>query len=146
MAGGFDARGDWSIAFGRGANDTAESIKCYAVRSGSCWLIADGEDEPLRLATGDAVILTGTRGFRIASHPNVPAVDFTELLATPLDGSILSYNGGGEFFAVGGYFSYSDRHASILLRLLPRVLHLSNASERTSIRHSLELMSDELRS
>ena len=50
-AGGFDLGGDFAIKFPK-----HESIKCYAVVSGECWLSVEGVGDPLRLSAGDCFV------------------------------------------------------------------------------------------
>jgi AraC-like DNA-binding protein len=62
----------------------------------------------------------------------------------PLFGAIATYNGGGDCIGLGGYFGLSG-DASILLGLLPPIVHLSKESDRMAMRWSLERMMEELR-
>lgn len=144
-AGGLDAGGTWAIGFTGDGNRTSQDIKCYAVVSGACWLEVEGLPKPLRLQAGDAIVLTGARALRLASDLAAPTVDFTTLVAAPLNGGVVTYNGGGEFFAVGSYFSFAGDHANILLRLLPLAAPIRTATEKAAIRDSLEAMNRELR-
>jgi AraC-like DNA-binding protein len=147
MAGGLDIRGKWSIEFRHEPTSDARHIKCCSVVSGACWLTMDGVAEPLRLEAGDAVLVTGGRTFRLASdlHAPVPVVDFLTLITAPLDGRVVSHNGGGEFFAVGSYFTFPGDHANMLLRLLPPIVHIDGELEKAALRLSLEQMNQELR-
>jgi AraC-like DNA-binding protein len=144
MAGGLDAQGNWAVAFTRQPADTDQSLKCFAVVSGSCWLVIEGNELPIKLHAGDVILLTGARHLRLTSDLSVPVVPFADLAPSPLNGGVACCNGGGDFSAVGGYFSFASNHAAVLLRLLPTVLHIRGAAERASILCSLEQMRQEL--
>jgi len=139
-SGGFDAGGEWSIRFPR-----YEGIKCYAMVSGQCWLLVDDIPDPVRLRKGDCFLLPTERSFCLATDLKLPSVDVKTILSLPLNGHIASYNGGGDCFIVGGHFTLARDHASILLDMLPAVVHLRTERDRAELRWSLERMSRELR-
>lgn len=140
MSGGFDAGGDWSIRFG-----PHEGIKLYAVVSGECWLAVEGVAEPLRVSTGDCFLLPRGWPVRIASDLALPPIDALTILPNGRDGGILSFNGGGDFFSVGGHFALTGDHAGILLGALPPIVHLRQESDKAALRWCLERMRQELR-
>ena len=139
LAGSVDANGEWSLAF-----PAHEGIRCYAVVHGRCWLIVDDVPEPLRLESGDCVLLSPSDNtFRMASDPNVVSVDAKTVLATARDG-IATINAGGDFFGVGIAFTMTG-NASILLEVLPAVIHLRNESPHAMLRWSMDRLVHELR-
>ena len=140
MSGGFDNGADWSIRFER-----HEGIKCYALVSGHCWLAVDGVPDPVRLESGDCFLLPGGRPFTLASDLALTPVDAHTVFSLPLNGSIRTYNGGGNCFGVGGYFALTGKHANILLGALPPIVHIRKESEKAAMRWSLESMMQELR-
>ena len=140
MCGGFDAGGAWSYLY-----QPHRGIKCYAVVSGQCWLAVDGVPEPLLLTAGDCFLLPLGRPFRLASDLSLPPVDIRPLLSTPLNGRIASWNGGGDCFGVGGFFTLDGQHLDILLEMLPPIVHLRQESDRQALRWSIERMMQELR-
>lgn len=140
MAGGFDLAGEWSVQFGR-----YEGIKCYALVSGQCWLVVDGVPDAIQLQTGDCFLLPRGLPFRLASDIKLPAVDAQTLLATPLNGGIRTWNGGGECFSVGGHFAFTASHARILFEELPPIVHIRSESEKAELRWALERLRQELR-
>jgi len=139
-SGGFDAGGEWSIQFPR-----YEGIKCYAVVSGQCWLLVEDISDPVRLKKGDCFLLPTERSFCLASDLKLIPVDVKTLLSLPLNGRIVSYNGGGDCFIVGGHFTLSGAHAGILLGTLPAIVHLRIEPDRAELRWCLDRMSRELR-
>jgi AraC-like DNA-binding protein len=139
-AGAFDVGGDLSIQFPR-----HEGIKCYAVVAGHAWLSLDGIPDPVRLETGDCFLLPSGRPFRLATDLALTPVDALTLLRTKSNGGIITFNGGGDCFIVGGHFLLTGNHADMLLSVLPPIVHLRTESDKAALRWSLERMRQELR-
>jgi len=140
MSGGFDAGGDWSIAFGQ-----HEGIKFYAAVSGECWLSVEGVPDAVRVKSGDCLLLPRGRAFRIASDLTLAPVDAFTIFPTAKDDGITCYNGGGDFFSVGGYFALTGDYASVLLGMLPPIVHIRNEADKAVLRWCIERMRQELR-
>jgi AraC-like DNA-binding protein/mannose-6-phosphate isomerase-like protein (cupin superfamily) len=140
MAGAFDMAGDWSIQFGH-----HEGIKCYALVSGQCWLVVEDVSEAVRLETGDCFLLPRGLPFRLTTDLTLAPVDATRIFATPLNGRIAKWNGGGDCFGVGGYFALAGNHARILLEELPPIVHIRSESDKAELHWALERMRQELR-
>jgi hypothetical protein len=138
MSGAFEAAGGWSIAFG-----AHEGIKFQAVTCGECWVALEGTDKAVRLMAGDCLLLPHGRPFRIASDLTLPPIDFSAF-SGGVENGITSFNGGGEFMSIGGYFTLVGDHTSILLGLLPPIVHIRGESQ-TVLRWCLERLSIELR-
>ncbi|SOE95486.1 AraC-type DNA-binding protein [Burkholderia sp. D7] len=62
VSGGFTAGGAWAIRF-----PAPDKIKFSVVVKGTCWVIMDGEEEPVRAETGDVFLLSAQRSFVLAS-------------------------------------------------------------------------------
>jgi AraC-like DNA-binding protein len=74
-----------------------------------------------------------------------PPVDAVTILATARrNGGIVSVNGGGDCFIVGGHFVVGGNHAEILLGMLPPIVHLRKESDKAAMRWSLDRMRHEL--
>lgn len=140
MSGGFDVRGDWAVQFG-----PHDGIKFHAVAHGACWLSVDGVPEPVRVSAGDCFLLPRGRPFRMASGLDVPPVDIADLIPTVRDGAIVTYNGGGDFLSVGGYFSLAGDYAGVLLGALPPLVHIREDADKAVLRWCIERMRQELR-
>jgi AraC-like DNA-binding protein len=140
LSAGFDAGGDWAIQFPANAG-----IKCYAVMSGQCWLAVEGVAEPMCLRTGDCFLLPGGRPFRLASDLALTPVDAAGVFAAARLGGVARWNGGGDFFLVGSRFTLAGKHADILLRMLPPVVHIHDKLGQEALRWSVERMMRELR-
>ena len=139
-AGGFEAGGQWSIEYPH-----HDGIKCYAVVSGECWLSVEGVPDAARIKAGDCFLLPSGRPFRAASDLSLTPSDANTIYSTSRVGNIVSLNGGGEFFLVGGHFSLARNHAEVLLGVLPPIVHLRTESDKEALRWSLERMRRELR-
>ncbi len=140
MCGGFDVGGDWSLQF-----PEHDGIKCYAVVSGQCWLAVEGVADAVHLKVGDCFLLPLGRPFRLTSDLALPPVDFKSVYQRPLNGSISVWNGGGDVSGVGGYFGLGRNHASILLGMLPPIVHIKKEADKLALRWSMERMMAELR-
>lgn len=141
MSAGLDAGGDWAIRFPL----QERAIKCGAVVTGRCWLMVDGQPEPLLLEPGDGFLLPGGRAFRMASDPAVPPVDVAGIFRPARAGGVVTYNGGGGCLVVSSRFLVAGEHAGILLRMLPPVLHIRAGADGGAMRWSVERMMLELR-
>ena len=137
-AAGFDAGGSWSLQFPR-----HEGILCFALVSGHCWLSVDGVPDAIRVETGDCLLLPSGRAFRFASNLALEPIDADATFLTP--GVISSWNGGGDCFGFGGHLALTGTHASILLGILPPIVQLKKACDKTALRWSLEQLMQELR-
>jgi AraC-like DNA-binding protein len=122
-----------------------EGIKCYALVSGQCWLAVDGVSEAVHLKAGDCFLLPRGRPFRLASDLTLKPVDALSIFAAARNGGLVSQNGGGDCFMVGGHFALSGNHAGILLGVLPPIVHIRKESDKAAMRWSLERMMQELR-
>jgi AraC-like DNA-binding protein len=140
VSAGFDAGGDWAIAFPKNAG-----IKCYAVVSGGCRLAVEGVDDPVRLSGGDCFLLPSGRAFRLASDLAVPPVEAGTVFPPPRAGGVVTYNGGGDVFLVGSRFTLSGAHAEILMGMMPPIVHIRKESDQAALRWSVERMMQELR-
>jgi AraC-like DNA-binding protein len=140
MVGGFDVAGPWAVRF-----HPHDGVKCYAILSGQCWLAVDGVPDPVLLEAGDCFLLPNGRPFTLASDLSLPPIDPSQFFPAPSSGRITTYNGGGDCFSVGGFFTFAGKHASILLGNLPPIVHLRSEAARSAMRWSLEGMMRELR-
>jgi len=139
--GGFDVGGDFAMRFPR-----HEGIKCYAVVSGECWLAVEGVPEALCLTAGDCFVLPRGWPFRLATDLGVTPLDAAAFFSAPRrNGGIVSVNGGGSCFLVGGHFLLSGSHAGILLGALPPIVHIRKEPDKAAMRWSMERMMQELR-
>ncbi len=141
VSAGFEAGGAWSVRFG----DLARTIKCYAIVSGSAYLIVDGIPDMTRLSAGDAFVLARGLPFRLCSDPALAPTDSTTLFPPAHAGGVVTLNGGGDFRLVGSRFAVAGRQSDALLAMLPPVVHIRQADEQAALRWAVERMRQELR-
>jgi AraC-like DNA-binding protein len=140
MSAGIDVGGDWSFQFEPGT-----CFLCFALVSGHCWLSIEGIDEVVRLEAGDFVALPHGPSFRLASDLAVAPVDIRSVVTEPLNGRVVSWQGGGACLGLTAFFTFGAEHTSILLGLLPTLVHIRNHSERAVMQWYLERMMAVLR-
>jgi len=140
VAGGLDVGGPFSMQIPR-----HDGIKCYAVISGECWLVVDGVAEAVRLKTGDCFLLPSGRPFRLTSDLSLTPMDAMTIFSDGQNGMIRTINGGGDCFTAGAHFAFNSSEASILLSVLPPIVHLESESDKAAMRWSMERMRQELR-
>ena len=140
LSAGFDAGGEWSIQF----SNQHDTIKCYAVVSGGCWLSVEGVSEPVRLEAQDCFVLPSGRPFRLASDMSLAPVDAKTVFPPARPGGVVTVNDGGGLFLAGSRFAVSGNHAGILLRMLPPIVHIHKEAERAALRWSVERMMQEM--
>ena len=140
VSAGFDAGGDWSIAFDHNAG-----IKCYSVVTGQCWLSVQDVAARVHLKAGDSFLLPGGRPFRLASDLALPSINAATIFPPQRAGGVVTHNGGGDFFLVGSRFALSGNHAGVLLNMLPPVVHIHSKADQAALRWLVERMMRELR-
>lgn len=124
---GLDAGGDWSISF-----PAHQGIKFNAVTRGSCWVRVEGEPEAQRIEAGDCFLLTRGRPFQLATDLALPEIESPTIFDQAVDG-IATCNGGGDFFLIGGRFSFEGDHAALLFDALPAVVRVHDASSQAAV-------------
>ena len=139
IAGGYDFGGDWSIQY-----EMHEGIKCFAVVAGRCWLEVEGEPEPIQLQVRDCVLLPSGRRFRLAKDLAIQPIHIRALSETDWQNGIATVNGGGETLVLGGHFSFSGEHTTMLLGAMPAILRLRENPDQDGLRWVLDRMRREL--
>jgi AraC-like DNA-binding protein len=140
ISAGLDAGGEWAIRF-----PPHEGIKFNAVMHGACWVQVDGEPEPRRIEAGDCFLLTRGRPFLFATDLALPPIESPTIYDQAVDG-IATCNGGGDFFLIGGRFSFEGDHAGMLFGSLPAIVFVRDASNQAAVlRWALEQLAAELK-
>lgn len=141
-SGGLTSGGRWAVAF-----PAHDGIKCYVIMKGECFVVLDGAKKPVRLSTGDCLMLPHGRPFRLCSDLRARAVDIRTLFAGDAIGP---YNGvrsiapGDDFLLIGGHFGL-EGDAQILLRVLPPLVHLKKGVSEGSLRAPIEQILEEMK-
>lgn len=136
---GIDAAGAWGIRFAE-----HRGINCYAVLSGQVWLTVEGVADVL-LEAGDCVLLPRGHASRLGSAVDAPARDAWDVFPAAVEGGVVTLNGGGAMYGMGGFFAFDGPHADILLRVLPPLVHIRAEADRVVLRSSIERIMQELR-
>ena len=135
MSGGIDAGGDWSFEF-----EPSRGFKCFTVVSGGCWLRLAAEDVTVRLEAGDFVVLTCESRFRLASALDVPPREIMSVVKEPLNGRVLTWQGGGGCLGLSAIFNFAGEHSGILHEVLPPVIHLRHVELGSALQWYVERM------
>ena len=141
LSAGFAAGGDWAVQF----PNQQDNIKTGAIVRGRCLLWVEGEAVPIPLEPGDCFLLPAGRPFRMASGPDVPPLPAQEVFSDARRGGVAQVCTGDDFFCVSSRFALEGRHAGLLLSLLPPLIHLRDAGDRSGLRWAMERMMLELR-
>lgn len=136
---GLDAAGDWAIRF-----EEHRGINCYAVLSGQVWLTVEGVADVL-LEPGDCIVLPMRHATRLGSAVGVAPLDPWNVFPAAREGGVVSINGGGDVYGLGGFFEFGGSHADILLGALPPIVHIRDESGRAALRSAIERIMQELR-
>ncbi|MBB3213066.1 hypothetical protein FHW67_002355 [Herbaspirillum sp. Sphag1AN] len=137
---GLDAGREWSIDF-----PAYEGIRCYALVHGTCWLEMAGLVHPLRIDTGDCVLLPRGQAFRFYSTLEAESISVIPLISAVEEGNFMVVNGGGDCSGLGAYFAFQGLQANMLLKMLPPLVHFHREEDKSSLRWYLERLMGELR-
>ncbi len=121
ISGSLVAGGAWARRFER-----PDVIKFMAVAEGRCWVIMDGL-APIELAGGDVILVNGRRSFVLTSDPALTP----EMAPETLDGrpgKLVTRGEGRDFLMIGGHVAADPRRQSVLLDVLPPLIHVRSAS------------------
>lgn len=126
------------------AKDRLEGAPFHIVVEGEAWVGSESEDDFIRLARGDMVILPRGQPHRLVSAPHATTVRWSKVIAdaglqhfTPGDRikpSVLRVGVEGRPCAklISGIFEFADRRRNPLLATLPHFLVLRGAEEMPS--------------
>lgn len=139
LSAGLDAGGEWAIHFA-----APDGIKFNTVLRGACWLAVEGEQFH-RIGQGDCFLLTQGRPFTLASHPQVEPIA-ASVIYERAGNDVARCNEGGDFFLIGGRYTFASSQAHVLFGALPAVIHIGRDRAQASVLHwSLEQLAAELR-
>lgn len=128
-------RGHWGIRY-----QAHDAPGFTIILAGQCWLAFEGK-EPLKFEQGDFILLPTTPAFSLYTRPGIPCV-----LRQPTNAAVRhgEQEGDPDFVSLGGTFAIERANASLLLELLPDIIHVPASQGRTSrLGRVIELIMDE---
>ena len=108
-------RGRWGVRYA--AHDAPGFT---LILQGECWITLEGKP-PVRFREGDFLLLPSTPAFSLSSHPDV-ACELRDPTNAPVRHG--DQEGEADFVSLGGTFRIEKANASLLLALLPEVIHI----------------------
>jgi AraC-like DNA-binding protein len=125
---GISGAGRWGVSY----SDYGQPSFCV-VTEGRCLLSVTGHD-PLTLETGDFVFLPATPGFTLSGFEPVTPTPMDPHVSATKTGDIRHGRRGGrpDVRLLGGYFVFDSPDRSLLVSLLPAVVHVRGV-ERLSV-------------
>ncbi|WP_203830542.1 AraC family transcriptional regulator [Actinoplanes palleronii] len=129
----FSAAGPWALRF-----DAYEYVRIGGVDRGECWLVFEDGSEPVRLREGDLFLLVNPPAYRLASS----------LTAEPLPARALgdSAAADADFGLCGGQFWFDEANATLLIDVLPRLVHVKAGDRRNEqLAQVAQLLSTEVK-
>jgi len=123
---GLKAGGDWAIDF-----PPPDGIKFNAIVEGTCWLMVEGVEQPIRLTAGDCFLLPRKRAFSLRSDLSFPAIHSDAIYRHAVNG-IASCGTADEFFLIGGRFDFGEE-ARLLFDGLPPVAVIKSGSDQACV-------------
>ncbi|AXC11652.1 Transcriptional regulator, AraC family [Acidisarcina polymorpha] len=122
-----------------------QGVKCYAMLAGECWLVVEGESEPVLVRPGDCFLLPRGVAFRLTTDLSLEPVHYTIAWGRLGRTNVVPDISEGARFMAGGFFGFTGSHAELLLQSLPPIVHLRSEADKAAMRWSLERMREELR-
>lgn len=122
-------KGDWAVRY----TEYGKPSFCI-VLAGGCRLAIDGH-APIDIAAGDFILLPTTPAFTLSSSSLVTPV-LRDPDAVPGDGRELRYgeaDGEPDMRSLGGAFLFDGPDPSLLVSLLPAVVHVRGAARLSSL-------------
>jgi AraC-like DNA-binding protein len=114
----FQLRAPWGIRF-----TTGDQARLLIVSGGTCWLVTDGTNAPVPLASGTCMILKAGVEFILVDAPGRDIVR-CETLIDAHDGGLVEHGGEGEMIElVSGRFSFDPVAAEPLVSLMPDLFY-----------------------
>ncbi|WP_333496939.1 AraC family transcriptional regulator [Kluyvera sp. CHPC 1.251] len=138
VTGGFTAGGRWALRF-----PAPDKIKFFAILRGQCWVLLEGEPQPILFSTGDVGLLSAKRAFVLASDPEVEPIDAMSVFFGP--GKPHAPIGeGNDVEHIGGHVLLNPTSGKLLTHVLPPWIHVAaNSPQATSFRWLLDQLVQE---
>lgn len=135
---GLRAADPWAVRF-----DAVPHVRIGGLVHGQCWLIIAGR-EPVWLAEGDIFLLTDSPPYQLTSVPGAEPIDAASLWETAVGGEVrIGSESEESIYVCGGSFRFDSSNASLLIDLLPTLVHVRATDPRN---RTLVQVTDLLRS
>jgi AraC-like DNA-binding protein len=132
---GFHAAGSWAVRF-----EAFGYVKIGGVERGDCWLVLDGL-APVHLRQGDIYLLVNPPGYLLASDLTAEPLTSKALWHSAVNGVVrVGPEAEEDMYLCGGSFWFDDSHASILLDVLPPVVHIQATDPRNKLLANVSML------
>ena len=122
---GLHAAGPWALRF-----EPFPHVRLGIVVRGGCWLVMEGH-EPVRLQQGDLYLLGNPPPYVLASSLDERPRAAAPLWDSAVDGAVrIGPEAQEDTYLCGGHFAFDDTNASMLLDVLPPLVHVRAADPR----------------
>jgi len=130
---GISGAGAWAVRY----TEFGQPGFC-AVTEGRCRLAVEGE-APIILEEGDFVLLPATPAFTMSGFEPAPPLRINPKTAVPPDREIRHgrKDGPADVRQFGGWFTFDAPDASLMVSLLPRLIHIRGVPRLTQLVHLL---------
>ena len=137
LGGGLEACGRWALSF-RKLDDL---LFCWIER-GECQLIRP-DSEPIRIQTGDFILIRTSTSFTLASDASIQAVE-SEAAVAAAKSHRLKLGEGTEHPVIlhAGKFVFNKANEDLLMGLLPSLVHLAHGDASSERVRSLLAMTE----
>ncbi|GAA2542796.1 AraC family transcriptional regulator [Winogradskya consettensis] len=137
---GLHAAGSWAVRY-----DAFPHVKIGGVVRGECWLAIDGH-EPVLLREGDIFLLTNPSAYLMASSLTATSYAAEQLWETASNGVVrIGPEADEDTYLCGGYFWFDESNASMLIDVLPQLVHVPAADPRNKqLAYVTELLTAEV--
>jgi AraC-like DNA-binding protein len=126
MSGVFYCRSEFTAPWGLELPAVKDQVNFHVVTDGRCWLDVPGED-PLRLETGDFVLVPHGKGHRLSDNRRTRALTLGQVPHRRISdryGSLSFGGGGAAAHLICGAVKFEQPAARNLVALLPGIIHL----------------------
>jgi AraC-like DNA-binding protein len=121
MSGGFTAGGAWSLRF-----PAPEQIIFAAIAKGGCWFRVDGQKTAVRGQEGDVALVSGSKGYVVASDLAAPPVDALRVFAE--NGTPAKVGDGSDCVVLAGAVSLHPSNMALVTGVLPALVMVPGSS------------------
>ncbi|RYG38062.1 AraC family transcriptional regulator [bacterium] len=122
ITGGIRGGGSWAVRF-----PPPQRIKLYVIAKGTGWMVWEGGEPPLRLQTGDVVLVAELKPFTLAS--DLEAVPFdAHAVFSHAENGFVTLGKGDDFLMIGGHVALDPVLGGLLLDALPPYVHVRGTS------------------